>query len=170
MLGYNTPPFTGSHTGNRGDGLDGATPNLGTGSPAQHAGNSSHYTSPYANNNTYKYNSAHLYPSRPQLRSPEYMRLLPDWDSRNVVPKPRQSLILRLQSAQNLPDSAFDMKAVSNVHKYYTNTYSGLHTESWAEHLDELEAEFFERENFKRKQCYFVIRSTLRSAALTTLQ
>ena len=73
MLGYNTPPFTGSHAGNGGNGLDGATPNLGTGSPVQHAGNPNHYTSPYANHHAY--NPAHLHPAWPQVRSPEYLRV-----------------------------------------------------------------------------------------------
>ena len=166
MFGYHTPPMPGSHTGHEEAGSDGATTNKEAGSPGQHWGYSAHNTTTFGTDHVN--NKQH--PERPQLRSPEYMGLVPDWDSRKVVPRPLHTFIVRLNRE---PTSSkllthIDMKAVGNVYKYFKKTYSGLKEQCWASHIDALEAEVFERENFGPKQCYYTLRASLRDRALTT--
>ena len=62
-----------------------------------------------------------------------------------------------------------NMKALNDIYKYFKHTFSGSQQESWAGHLDKLESEVFERNSFVPKQCYFTLRMTLRSAALTSI-
>ena len=62
------------------------------------------------------------------------------------------------------------MKGVQNVYKYFKHTFAGDSKRSWSQHVDEMESEVFERENFYPKQCYYALRSTLRDDAKTTIQ
>ena len=156
MFGFNTPPVPGSHAGHRKDGSDGAIAKNETVSPTQHGAYSTHYTTPFHNSNTA---SKYVYPGRPRIRSPDYTRLLPDWDTTKVVPRPLDSFIRRLQRGplEITIHVRINMKAVQNIYRYFKSTFSGETTESWAKHLDSLESEVFEREDFYPKQCYYCL-------------
>ena len=178
MFGFHTPPASGSHTRREEYSSDGAITNFTGGSPTQHGVRSTHYTTPYEANPykaNYHSNHAQLYPPRRQLRTPDYARLLPDWDSRKVIPEPLLSFCQRLkytspkQTGKDGQPKPLDMKALNDIYKYFKHTFSGSPQESWARHLDKLEAEVFERNSFVPKQCYFTLRTTLRSAALKTI-
>ena len=178
MFGYHTPPASGSHTRREEYSSDGATANFTGGSPAQHGVRSTHYTTPYEANPfqaNHILNHAQLYPPRRQLRTPDYARLLPDWDSHKVIPEPRLTFCQRLKytppraTDKDGKAKPLDMKALNDIHKYFKHTFSGSQQESWAGHLDKLESEVFERNSFVPKQCYFTLRMTLRSAALTSI-
>ena len=172
MFGFHTPPMPGSHTEHGEDGSDGATTKNDAGSLGQHRAYSAHNTTTFGNYHANNFQQQQ-FPSRPQLRSPEYMGLLPDWDTRKVVPRPLHTFIIRLHrgtsTVQTFEKRHPDMKAVNNVQKYFQKTYSGLKEQCWASHIDALEAEVFEREDFGPKQCYYTLRATLRDRALTTL-
>ena len=178
MFGYHTPPASGSHTRREEYSSDGATTNFTGGSPAQHGVRSTHYTTPYEANPfqaNHILNHTQLYPPRRQLRTPDYARLLPDWDSRKVIPEPLLTFCQRLKytppraTDKDGKAKLLDMKALNDIHKYFKHTFSGSQQESWAGHLDKLESEVFERNSFVPKQCYFTLRMTLRSAALTSI-
>ena len=102
MFGYHTPPTSGSHARRDEYSLDEVTANFTGGSPAQHGVHSTHYTTPcevipyQANHN---FNHTQLYPQRRQLHTPDYVRLLPDWDSHKVIPEPLLSFGQRLKCA-----------------------------------------------------------------------
>ena len=160
MFGYHTPPTSGSHTRRDEYSSDGATANFTGGSPAQHGVYSTHYTTPYEANPyqaNHNLNHAQLYPQQRQLRTPDYGRLLPDWDSRKVIPKPLLSFCQRLKytpptvTAKDGQPKPLEMKALNDVYKYFKQTFSGSEQESWASHLDKLEAEVFERNSFVPK-------------------
>ena len=159
----------GSHTGQREDGSDGATTTLESGSPVQHGAHSTHFTTPGLNNPNV-YNQRYLFPHRPL--QPDYAKLLPDNDTRDVVPQPLSSFIVRLRRGafQTTNSSFLSMKSISNFSKYFKHTYSGARNESWAQHLDHIETEVFERENFYPKQCYYALRGTLTLDAMQTIQ
>ena len=103
---------------------------------------------------------------------PDYARLLPDWDPRKIVPTPVGTFITRLErgSFPATTSERISMKGVQNVYKYFKHTFAGDSKRSWAKHVDEMESEVFERENFYPKQCYYALRTTLRDDAKTTIQ
>ena len=158
MYGYHTPPMPGSHARPRKDGTDGATAKFEAVSPAQHAAHSTHYSSPSSNQTANNY----LYPGRPANNAPDYSRLLPDYDTRNIVPQPLHSLIQRLGRGAFPPNTTqLSMKSIQTIYKYFKKTFSAERNESWAKHVDSIEAEVFEREDYYPKQCYYASRSTL---------
>ena len=163
MLEFNTP-IPGSHTGEKVHRTDGATTKFGKGSPAS-SGGYSHYTTSF--NASRSGSHADIFPQRPRLRSPYYTRMLPDWDSRQVIPKPIDTLLARLTRVSKLDEkSKTDMKPVMNLYKHFKGKYAGNNTVSWTKHIDSLETEVFEAQSLVPKQCYYVIRKTLTGPAL----
>ena len=153
MLEYSSPGG-GSHTSTRSHVSDGAT---------------RRWRSPQAPNSTIPFspdfNSA--YSSR--VQSPYYTRLLPDWDSRKVIPKPIDSFIQRLRKV--VPSNArLSMKEVNKVPENCKLRFSGSPKENWAHIIDFLEAGIFEKHEFFPKQCYFAFRAILKDDALTKLE
>ena len=57
-----------------------------------------------------------IFPQRPRLRSPCYTRMLPDWDSMQVIPKPIDTLLARLARVSKFDEkSKTDMESVMNL-------------------------------------------------------
>ena len=160
MLEYQTPS-AGSHYGPSRHRSDGATANNG-GSPASQYGYS-RFTS--FDGSHVNRSFAQLSASQQQLQTPFYNKLLPDWDSRKVIPKPTDSLLARLCRKLPPTDKQPSMKPVNEMWKTFKHTFHGEVTESWAKHIDKLENEVFEPNSFTPKQCYYAIRKTLRSKA-----
>ena len=155
MLEYSSPGG-GSHTSTRSHVSDGVT---------------RRWRSPQAPNSTITFspdfNSA--YSSR--VQSPYYTRLLPDWDSRKVIPKPIDSFIQRLRKLFPATSNArLSMKEVNKVPETCKLRFSGSPKENWAHIIDFLEAEVFEKHEFFPKQWYFTFRAILKDDALTKLE
>ena len=91
MLSYTTPS-TGIHASGRGHRSDGATAKIG-GSPASQPGNFNHYTTTFNDSDAgFSRNNIQV---RQQPTTPYYMRILPDWDNRQIIPKPADSFVKR---------------------------------------------------------------------------
>ena len=165
MLEYSTPS-SGGHAGGKVHRTDGATTNFERGSPAS-SGGYSHYTTSF--NGSQRGAGHDVFPPRPTLRSPYFNSLLPDWDSRQVIPKPLDSFTARLAVVPKFNDKPCDMKVVNNMWKTFKRKFSGEKGESWTKHLDSLETEVFEANSLVPKQCYYAIRKTLTGYALKTI-
>ena len=165
MLEYSTPS-SGGHAGGKVYRTDGATTTFERGSPAS-SGGYSHYTTSF--NGSQRGAGHDVFPPRPTLRSPYFNSLLPDWDSRQVIPKPLDSFTARLAVVPKFNDKPCDMKVVNNMWKTFKRKFSGDKGESWTKHLDSLETKVFETNSLVPKQCYYVIRKTLTGYALKTI-
>ena len=74
-----------------------------------------------------------------------------DWDPRLAIPLPLDTLIVRLNIAAQLATIQPKMKAVQEMTKTFKPRYAARPNDDWAHHLDLLETDVFQREDFKPK-------------------
>ena len=102
--------------------------------------------------------------------SPYFTRLIPDWDTAKVIPEPIAGFTGRLQRVPPANGKQLDMKPVDNLWKTFKLTFSGDIRENWADHIDRMETDVFEKNTFYPKQCYYALKSTLRGNAQRCFQ
>ena len=84
-----------------------------------------------------------------------------DWDPRTFVPLPLDTLINRLNIAAQLTAIQPKMKTVNEMAKIFKPRYAARENDDWAHHLDLLETDVFQKEDFKPKQVYYSIKVTI---------
>ena len=84
-----------------------------------------------------------------------------DWDPRLTVPLPLDTLIIRLNVTAQIAAIQPKMKAVNEMTRIFKPRYAARQSDDWAHHLDLLETDVFQKEDFKPKQVYFAIKVTI---------
>ena len=165
---HTATPGTTGHGGTRRDSSDGAIPQILGGSPA---GPAFHQFNRYSRiGNSEVHSPLQFSPIQRQQNSPYFARMVPDWDTRRIIPHPTATFIQRLKKIQRLEDRQPNMKPVYTMTKYFKNTFNGSKFQDWANHIDLLESTVFQAHDFIPKQCYFAIKATLTSTAQQCLQ
>ena len=84
-----------------------------------------------------------------------------------LVPKPVHSLRSRLSISAvfiEVPDDkSSNMKTVDSIQKKFTLRFSGLASEDWVDHVNELELQCARKHCWSARQFFYVLRSTRRN-------
>ena len=144
-----------SHRGEWTSGSDGATRTDASYSPGRFA----QYTQPNLNSPHYAYAGDQRSTGFSPARISNYPKLTPDWDPRLVIPNPTSSFIARLARPQDNTDVS--MKQVNLFTKTFKLRYAARTDDDWTEHIDKLEIDVFQMEDFNSKQCYYAIKRTI---------
>ena len=83
-----------------------------------------------------------------------------DWDPRLHIPQPLATFIARLNAIEDTTTKP-KMKLVNEIAKNFKPRYAARQTDEWTRHLDLLETEVFQKEEFNVKQIYFAIKVTI---------
>ena len=84
----------------------------------------------------------------------------PDWDPRLHIPQPLSTFTARLNGKEDATTKP-KMKLVNEVAKSFKPRYAARQMDDWTQHLDLLETEVFQKEDFNSKQIYFTIKTTI---------
>ena len=84
-----------------------------------------------------------------------------DWDPRLMVPRPLDTLINRLNAGRQISTLQPKMKVINEMTKSFKPRYAARASDDWTQHLDMLETDVFQKEDFKPKQIYFSIKVTI---------
>ena len=84
-----------------------------------------------------------------------------DWDPRLQIPKPLSTFTARLNLIEDPTTPKPKMKLVNEVAKSFKPRYAARQNDDWTRHLDLLETEVFQKEEFQAKQIYFTIKITI---------
>lgn len=82
------------------------------------------------------------------------------------------SLVARLSissvSIEMSEDKKSNMKTVDSIQKHFKPRFSGLATEDWVDHVNELELQCARKHCWSARQFFYALRSTLMGAAMQT--
>ena len=84
-----------------------------------------------------------------------------DWDPRLHIPQPLSSFTARLNIIEDPAAPKPKMKLVNDVTKNFKPRYTARQNDDWTRHLDLIETEVFQKEDFTAKQIYFTIKLTI---------
>ena len=65
-------------------------------------------------------------------------------------------------------DKKSNMKTVDSIQKHFKPRFSGLATEDWVDHVNELELQCARKHCWSARQFFYALRSTLMGAAMQT--
>ena len=74
-----------------------------------------------------------------------------DWGPRLTVPLPLDTLIIRLNVTAQIAAIQPKMKAVNEMMRIFKPRYAARQSDDWTHHLDLLETDVFQKEDFKPK-------------------
>ena len=155
---YGTPP-----PGHRGEwtlnGSDGATRSDSSSPVGTFATQPTYTTTPSLSASSTGFSTTEKGHHQLQLQKEPHAR--PDWDPRLSIPQPLDTLITRINTTTSLTAIQQKMKVVQEMSKTFKPRYAARKDDDWAKHLDLLETEVFQREDFKPKQAYFAIKITI---------
>ena len=163
---HNSTPESTGHSSFRMDRSDGANTRILGGSPA--GPTYTHHYTQYAMHGQNLRTPTGFSPIRRTTNSPYYSQTLPD--ARELIPKPADSFIERLRPNAETSQRDSDMKPVYTALKTFTDKFNGSTHEDWSNHIDMLETNCFEANNFSAKQCYYAIKFTLMGRAQLCLK
>ena len=143
-----------SHRGDGTNGLDGAT-RSNPSSPEPRP-----YTQPY--NTTTPYGHVESPRGFPTPSTKQLTKEPADWDPRLQIPQPLSTFTARINSIEDPTAAKPKMKLVNDITKSFKPRYAARQNDDcWTRHLDLLETEVFQKEDFNAKQIYFAINLTI---------